>query len=231
MYRILLKKIRSRDEKFGIVNFNYDLLLDFAFKDVFGPTFQDINDYLRINYIKPHGSVNWFLDRRPKDRELNFDRKFDFDTRVRIDTAIENMYKDIPLIFSGHKMIEPNDRNLYRIDNVLREFNNQYFYPLIFLPITQKAYSSITGFEKKIIKKARQIFSKASEIYFIGYRAEDQIILDLFKYVPASCTELHVVNTKKSAKPVADAIKKKFPNKKARVQLWEEGFKNFVSKY
>lgn len=187
MYRSLLKKLKS-EESFAIVNFNYDLLLDIAFKDVFSVMFQDINDYLKVNYIKPHGSVNWFLDRRQEDRVLNFEQKFDFDTQVRIDAAIENMYKDLPFKFEGHKIIEPTDRNLYKIDNILREFESQYFYPLVFLPITKKNYAGISSFESIVINKAKEIFSQASEVYLIGYRAGDEIISELLKHMPTSCT-------------------------------------------
>lgn len=230
MYRSLLKKLKS-EESFGIVNFNYDLLLDIAFKDVFSVMFQNINDYLKVNYIKPHGSVNWFLDRRQEDRVLNFEQKFDFDTQVRIDAAIENMYKDIPFKFDGHKIMEPTDRNLYKIDNILREFDSQYFYPLVFLPIRPKNYAIISNFEAVVINKAKEIFSQASEVYFIGYRAGDEIILGLFKYIPTSCTRIHVVNTQNSSEIIAKSLYDRIGNAKLRICIWNNGFQDFVRSY
>lgn len=50
-------QLDTRDEPFGLISFNYDTFLDQAVQRVSG-------------LIKPHGSINWIIPRRPGDREL-----------------------------------------------------------------------------------------------------------------------------------------------------------------
>ncbi len=51
-------------EKVGIVNFNYDIILDEYLSSHFGVKFKEMDDYINFNkeaflYFKPHGSANW----------------------------------------------------------------------------------------------------------------------------------------------------------------------------
>ncbi|MDZ7587440.1 MAG: hypothetical protein U0946_06820, partial [Patescibacteria group bacterium] len=50
-YEELLNKINKSEVEFGLINFNYDLILDYAFKDVFKVTLQGLDDYLNNNYV------------------------------------------------------------------------------------------------------------------------------------------------------------------------------------
>ena len=42
-YQELMNKLFKKDESFGLINFNYDLLLDYAYKDQFGLAFNSID--------------------------------------------------------------------------------------------------------------------------------------------------------------------------------------------
>ena len=201
-----------------------------GYKDVFGRTFHNVKDYLDSNYIKPHGSVNWFLGRRTTDRVLNLERKFEFDTLVRIVTAVENMYKSDSIEFASHRIIEPDDRNLYKIDNILREFEDQYFYPLIFLPLIIKNYDFVSGFSSEIIQRAKQFFQQATEIYLIGYGAKDDIILDLLKEIQQPKVKLHIANTTNSSATLMKSLLNKF-SLLEQGSINDKGFSNFVSEY
>jgi hypothetical protein len=191
-YEELLNKIKAKDIAFGLINFNYDLLLDYAVKDVFKFTFHGIDDYLNHNYVKPHGSINWLLNPRSSDEKIDLTHEHSMDTRVRLDTASSLIYKDEEIPMSGLLVKEPDHRDLYTIDDLLRSFDRQYFYPLLFLPLSTKSYSSISGFEDKIIAKGKSLIESATEIFLIGYRANDSIIQEMLKNVTHE-TKVHVV--------------------------------------
>lgn len=178
-YRRLLNKLKTNSEEFGLVNFNYDLLLDYAAKDVYGITLNSIEDYLEFDYIKPHGSVNWFLGKRKNDPALGSETSMD--TSLRFDQASRLMFGDENLTFTGVTIIDPNHRDLYNVDSIIHRFGNQYFYPVVLLPLTVKGYDSIAGFSNSVIEKGKELLSKADEIFLIGYRAQDEIIKNLLE--------------------------------------------------
>jgi len=223
-YLFLMKNLRKMDCAFGLINFNYDLLLDYACIDTFKITFQNIDDYLAFNYVKPHGSINWLLKKR--EVEPNIDRhELDVNTKVRLNTAINRMYSGDPIPINSVVVKEPDHRDLYTLDNLIYSFNQQYFYPLIFLPLTAKAYSSIAGFEEKIVGKANSLLEEASEIYLIGYNANDSLIKDMLKNAPQG-TKLHVVG-KSSTVEIMERMLAILPNL-VRGNCHSNGFHDFV---
>lgn len=226
-YVTLMYKILNLDEEFGLINFNYDLLLDYAYKDVFRLTFHRVEDYLNNNYVKPHGSVNWLLSKRDDDLVIDLDHEHNMDTRVRLDTAIKLMYRDVPIPMNGLLVKEPNHRDLYTIDDLLRSFSRQYFYPLIFLPLTSKVYSSIAGFEDAIIKKGNQLMSKATEIYLIGYRANDSVIKEMLQNIQSAQVVLNVVGMKSSAEEIMQRVLGMHKNLR-RGKVFDKGFYNYA---
>ena len=225
-YLALMNKLLARQEQFGLINFNYDLLLDFAYKDVYRITFHDLDDYLNRNYVKPHGSINWLLEKREDDRPINLTREYHMDTRVRLDTAINLMFRDAPIPVTGLIVKEPNHRDLYlEIDDLFRVFREQYFYPLIFLPLTAKVYSSISGFEEKILEKGRELMAKATDVYLIGYRANDDLIKDMLSKAPKD-TKVHVIGLN-SAEGIMNNVLKWAKNLK-KGEVSTQGFRRFV---
>lgn len=224
-YLVLMNKLLTKDEPFGLINFNYDLLLDFAYKDSHKLIFNNLDDYLNNNYVKPHGSVNWLLSKRTDDRDIDLNHEHNMDTRIRLDTAINLMFKDSPIPIEGVIVRDPNHRDLYTVDDILRSFGRQYFYPLMFLPLTSKEYSSISGFENKIMKKGRELLSESSEIYLIGYRANDEIIKNILALTPEG-TKLNVVGNT-SANSIMDNVLG-WERKLVRGTVYQQGFHRFV---
>lgn len=224
-YVTLMGKLFEKDIPFGMINFNYDLLLDFAYKDIFRLSFHSIDDYLNNNYIKPHGSVNWLLNRRDDDRMMNVYTEHNMDTRVRLSTAIQLMFKDSPIPIEGLLVKDPDHRDLYVVDDLLRAFDSQYFYPLIFLPLTSKAYSSISGFENKVMATGSELLMQASEIYLIGYRANDDIIKEMLSKARPE-TKLHVVGVG-SAKEIMHRVLGLVNNLKEG-EIYDKGFYRFA---
>lgn len=224
-YEELLNRINQSQKPFTLINFNYDLILDYAVKDVFKVTFQGLDDYLNNNYIKPHGSINWLLGKRVNDKQIDIDHEYHMDTKVRLDMAINQMYAKNPLSLDGILVKEPDHRDLETIDDLLRSFKKQYFYPLIFLPLTSKNYSSIAGFEDKVISKAKTNIESAEEIFLIGYRANDSIIKDLLKVIKRK-TFLHVVGIS-SADEIMERVLGYNLNL-VRGKTFHEGFHDFA---
>lgn len=201
VYRKFLTNVQNQPDEFGIVSFNYDTLLDKAYQEVFNKTFISLNDYLEENFIKPHGSINWVLKPRKSDPLLPPVH----DTRLRISMAMENFFMDDPIPMELD-VLDPFLEPLREIDiaRVWERLGYAYFYPLVFMPLAQKNLSHIDKFYEEVIKKARDMFLRADEIYIIGYRAQDMIIKELFRFIPNN-TPLHVIaNTK--AIPISSEI-------------------------
>lgn len=224
-YQELMGKLFKNDEPFGLINFNYDLLLDYAYKDQFRLAFNSIDDYLNNNYVKPHGSVNWLLSKRKDDISIDLEKEFHLDTRSRLDTAISQMFKNSPIPVEGLLVKEPNHRDIYTIDDLLRSFSSQYFYPLIFLPLTLKAYSSISGFEDRIISKGKELIESANEVFLIGYRANDSLIDEMLKNIEPG-TKIHVIG-RKTAGTIMERVLKLNKNLEKRA-VSENGFHYFA---
>lgn len=224
-YVELMQKLRETDQPFGLINFNYDLLLDFAFKDVCRITLNSIDNYLMNDYIKPHGSVNWLLDRRGTDPLININQENNMDTKMRLATAVSSMYREESIPITGVLIKEPDHRDLYVIDDLLKSFNRQYFYPLIFLPLTTKVYSIVAGFEEKIISKGKELLSRADEIYLIGYKANDEIIKDMCKTIQKN-TKLHVIGLN-SAHDVMEKVLT-YSKNLIKGNMYTQGFHRFV---
>ncbi len=224
-YRTLLNKIHDNEEDFGIINFNYDLLLDLTFSDVFNISFDTFNDYINNDYLKPHGSVNWFNTEPNKNSHLN--KSADPDVNVRVMKAMNRMYREGKMSLNKYRVINPNDSNLYSISQIYKKLNCQFFYPLIILPI----YKDDMIIEDRIIRKAQKMFNNTKEIYLIGYRATDETMSKLFAYIPNGIARIHIINSTRSSVEIAEYIHNKYPNKFTRICLWNNGFKEFVHNY
>lgn len=224
LYRVFLSKLLSHDTEIAIINFNYDILLDIALQRVFGYEFHNLVDYKKARYVKPHGSINWFLGYKegigPK-----FENETNMDTAVRLNRAALRMYNKPPLDFTTLDIVDPSHRDLEEVDHIIRRFNNQYFYPLMFIPLTIKMYSLIDNFEKEIIDTGKNLLSQASEITFVGYRAADEIIKDLFVNVKPNTT-LNVVSLE-SAPDIMNGVLKWKPDLNKGFVIYE-GFGKYV---
>ncbi|MEX0616651.1 MAG: hypothetical protein WD231_02425 [Candidatus Woykebacteria bacterium] len=228
LYKVFANKLAKSEEEFGLVNFNYDILLDKALSEVFGAEFWTLDDCLNndlnIVYLKPHGSVNWLIPKRKDDRGISEEGRFDM--RVRYDLASSLIFSAPPLQVTDTKVVEVNHPDLNQLHPLVSSrFGNQHFYPLIFLPLTIKEYKFVTGFYEKIIAAGKELFSKADEVYLIGYKARDEIIKEMLK----SCKEetiLHVVGNG-NAEKYSQEILKKIPTLVKGINL-DTGFAGYL---
>jgi len=224
-YSYLLRKLY--DEDFGIISFNYDTLLDQSYEDVFSASLSHKEDYIRGNFVKLHGSVNWFLGRRP-DEHLPWD-KHRGDVSVRIRTIAENIYNGNPMNMGTLEILDPKHSALSDIAHVMEYFNNAgYFYPLLFMPLTGKDYSIVSDFKDVMVAKAEEMISKASDIYLIGYRANDDLIHDLLDKAPSKA-KLHVIGLNSVDEICGRVLDRHKQLEKGSIQ--NKGFSNFVSEY
>lgn len=227
LYHTFLRKLKMADEEYGLINFNYDLLLDRAIQDVCGYTLNSRQSYIvKAKYIKPHGSVNWLVPKRISDPGVQIE--YNMETRVRLDIMSENMFRDETLSLNGLQIIEPNHRDLREIDHMIRRFQDQYFYPIILMPLTTKQYDRIKDFQETVIESGKELLSKTDEIYLIGYRARDDIVKELFSNVKPG-TKLNIVSNNK-AESIAEAVLEWKPNLKKGSTL-NIGFEKFVEDY
>ncbi|KKR87460.1 MAG: hypothetical protein UU34_C0004G0001, partial [Candidatus Curtissbacteria bacterium GW2011_GWA1_41_11] len=184
------------------VNFNYDTLFEKAYSAVFHKNFTNLDDYINENIIKPHGSINWILNKRKTDQEVPSSR----DTRLKIDLSMRNFYINGKISMENSQFLDPNLEYL-RDNDIARAWESLslgIMYPLIFLPISKKDFTHIETFSEKVIEKGREIMGRADEIYIIGYRARDYVIRDLIMYAPSGCV-LNVIS-ESHAKEISEYV-------------------------
>jgi len=228
-YKVMLEKILNNNEDHGYINFNYDTLLDKAIKDAYGVNFSSLDDYFNIDYIKPHGSVNWLMSNRVDEDQIAFHGNFFEQTRY--DMASNKMLTGEPIPYENIRVIDPKDPNidLHHIQAIIQSlFGSRFFYPLVFIPLTSKLYNSVADFNNRIISKGNEIMGKATEVYLIGYSASDQIIRDMLHNAPNG-TKLHVVGRESSEK-IMQGLIDEFNGRLIKGDIYTEGFTNFVLK-
>jgi hypothetical protein len=226
-YHRFLQKLVTLDDKEekAYINFNYDLLLDKAFEKVLGYDLSSmITNYTTHNYLKPHGSVNWFVKMRPSASKLN---------------DADRMEKEIIFSRIAGEMFraEPIEKRLIIVDPLNPKLNKlsqlytgvfdlgEYGFPLVLLPLSTKMDDLISGFMDTFKAELPRIFEKATEIYLIGYRGRDDLVKEMFSYVPPG-TKIHSVGLG-HAKEVQDHALSLHSNLVAG-DVYTDGFSNFV---
>jgi hypothetical protein len=192
IYHIFLQRfIDTFDEDIGIIDFNYDTLLDQSYEHVYNISFKgNLDTYLKRRFIKPHGSINWIMP--PRSNDPNVPQRNDTNLRIRM--AMEEYFSG-PISIESLEVLNPGIEHLRDV-NIAKSWESighPFFYPLIFLPLANKDFTNITGFQNKVIERAKNIMMMANEVYLIGYKAEDDIINDLLSVVPFG-SQLHVVS-------------------------------------
>lgn len=226
LYYIFLNKLNQKDEPYGLINFNYDLLLDQAIKDVYGATFTSLRDYIEFSYIKPHGSVNWFMRKRSDDPPIGAETHMD--TKHRFDLASRHMFRDAPLSIDNIHVVDPTHKDLHITDSIVSALGRDYFYPLVLVPLTTKMYSTITDFHDTIIEKGKEMLGRAEEIYLVGYRAKDDIIKELFMNVKHE-VKLNIISDN-DPESVAESILTWKPGLTKNL-MFSHGFEEFVKAF
>ncbi len=112
---------------------------------------------------------------------------------------------------------------------MINVFSNQYFYPLIFMPLSSKLYPFVDGFSETIIQRSKELIKKATEIYLIGYNAKDDIIKDILLEAPAP-TPLHIVKNG-SAEQTMEEVLHLAPSLLVRGNASNFGFRDFAERY
>jgi hypothetical protein len=227
-YKVFLRKIISKDEDFGFINFNYDTLLDKAIKDAYGTHFSSLEDYFAIDYIKPHGSVNWLMSHRATETDIEFPGEFYLEPRYSM--ASNKMFAGEAIPYQNIKVLDPKDPNLEQLNFraiIQSIFGWRFFYPLVFIPLTTKLYDSVAEFNATIVAKGKEMMRQATEVYLIGYSASDQIIRDMLRYVPYG-TKLHVIGRQSSQK-ILETLLEEFNMPSRQSDAYTEGFTKFVS--
>jgi hypothetical protein len=228
-YYLFAKGLKAQDEAFGLISFNYDTLLDRALKEAFGVPMMTLEHYQAISYIKPHGSVNWLLAKRPSDPPFRSTKIFPIQPRLA--AAAYSIFNGSQLDGRSIRVMQPNDPELDSPIDILidAQFDQQYFYPLIFMPLRVKQYQAISGFYEILQSQWTDWLSRASEVFLIGYRAEDDIIKEMLSKVKRRAL-LNVVSID-DAEEIAERVLKQHPRELQRGTVSAEGFYKFAENY
>lgn len=239
LYCNFVAQIVAQGVPFGLISFNYDTLLDMSLQHIVGgEDLMHLGSYGRANLIKPHGSVNWIVPRRPApvpaDPEFPVDREredqIDYDARIVL--AMGRMFNGPPAVNLDRVLVIPPQHRVLRptgegagVAGVFRWVHNQYFYPLVMLPLTSKQYGFLPTLPDIMIKQASDLLRQAEDVYLIGYRARDEIFDRMGNAIPEGA-RLHVVG-RTAAHEIADRILARRPQLH-RGRVHTEGFRGFV---
>lgn len=229
----------------GLISFNYDTLLDRALIDngaiLLDKTSSSLEEYTKNKYIKPHGSVNFFLKKRESDPEVP-DREEGF-VNIMYSMATTHMLKDEPIGLDKLILYNPDIPLLLNPDTTMREIGSgntrengmvytgktNYGYPLIFLPLSAKLYGWIKGFKDRTMEDCNKLLAEADDIYIIGYSVNDDIIKDLLKNMNNNA-KINVVledDDKGKAARIRDSLISLNPKLQEGIAS-NDGFKDFV---
>jgi hypothetical protein len=140
LYAVLVRKIYDLDEPFGLISFNYDTLLDSAIHSNLIPL-NSMQDYQRVRYVKPHGSVNWFLPARTEDVNEVISG---YSTRIIVDNAVHRMFNGSPLDGQNVRVRRPVKHQIVSMHthsthtSYTEQLDASRVYPLVFMPLTTK---------------------------------------------------------------------------------------------
>jgi len=222
-YNVFANKLFQEDEPFGLVSFNYDLLLDRAIKYRYGAPLSTIDDYLGFNFAKPHGSVNWLLAKRDEDPVPGNEATRDIPFRISL--ASSRLFNGATIPIANLHVIPPDHADLLNPDNCFSRVG-YYFFPLVLMPLTSKM-DFVIQFSDLILRSTQDMLSKADAVYLIGYRANDDIVKEMFKALRPGTT-LHIVGWR-TAEEVASRILGWATNLK-KGTTYNDGFMDFVGK-
>lgn len=226
-YSKLLVKLHKDDEDFSLVSFNYDTLLDRSYQDVFNDSLVRLDDYLSSGLIKLHGSTNWFLGKREEDPKFGH-REHGGDRVVRLGHITKRMLNGPPMSMGSLQVLDPGFSGLRNLSSVMDYFSGDNFYPLMFLPLSGKLYEVVADFSGKITAKAEELFQKATDVFLIGYSANDELIHSLLEKVPNQ-TLLHIVG-KALAKDISTRVRSMHFNLKEG-KVFSDGLMSFIDEY
>jgi hypothetical protein len=209
-YRKLIESLNRDEVDYGFISFNYDTFLDQALINANGgAVLSTLKDYYKEKLVKPHGSVNWFLTKRSHDRIV--ERIYDDDIQARFNLMCSQMYDGILFNMEHFISVGPSHHDMQSVKSLINErFEYQYFYPLIFVPMTSKLTNFVESFYLESISQARKLAESAEEIYIIGYKAKDEAIKKVLPYAQEGTT-LHVISNT-NAEKISSEILKWAPN-------------------
>ena len=224
-YKLFLDKLSEEGEDYGFINFNYDTLLDRALVDTGYNLGGTLTSYADAKYFKPHGSVNWFLKKRPEDQTISGEEIYDNLARYRL--AANAMYSGSQIPFNL-TVLEPSHHDLTRPDIIHSgNFGNQYAFPFILIPLASKLYDRIETYKENIVDRATELVSGAKDIYLIGYRANDDLIKDIFASV--NNAKLHVVGHEHAQDIQKEVLSWATTLKVGKI--YNNGFTDFINTY
>lgn len=225
LYRKLLHILKVREQKFALVNFNYDTFLDKALTQEWDADLESFDGYIQADYIKPHGSINW---RFPKREGIHEDPNPHNGVEAHNDMATRRMFSQPLPDISRLIVRSPFDGNTGIFDYSGR-------YPAILIPLTEKLYKEFPGFKDKMISRGTKLVKQADAIYLVGYRAADKIFDDLCEDLRPN-TKLYIVDRElNSAETIMKNVLRKHPNFVAgnaiKKGIYTGGFADFVQQF
>lgn len=227
-YEVLLKKLDTKDEPFGLITFDYDTLLDQALIKIRGVNLVSLKTYRENRLVKLHGSVNWFVR---KETDESPPPSFAEDHATWARQAANFMFRGGDFDLSRTRAIDPTEEQLKNVGALRKHplFRDHYFYPLVLIPLTTKLYPRVKGHQPDLVQAARDLLKVSSDIYVIGYRGKDELFQDLIESTSRTM-QVHVVGSKEGAGKTMDHLLS-LNRQLKKGAIYSDGFYSFAQDY
>lgn len=221
LYNVLFRYLKescwkNTKEKIAIVSFNYDTFIEQEIEKVWGISFTTLDDYvnnnLRIDIYKPHGSHNWgwpFEVETPNDiSNWLYNRNYSLD-----EIYFELLGPENEMAQVGMGQILLNKSRIQLIKD------NYPFYPALFVPYLDKDDFLLPFRHYNNLRKSLE---EVEEIYIIGWKGNEASFNSLMKdEINDRMVNIYIADPDSST--VKRNLEKIFPNAK-----WERPLDNFM---
>ncbi len=195
-------------ERFGIVSFNYDTILDSFIERIFRIKFDDMSRYIDSNshpviLLKPHGSCNWGWP-------ISSERLLDYRNEVISDYLYKNMFDFSTIYFrllgdfnemvhkkswSWEQMLNENGLGRFTINKnqiqIIKEGDSGKFYPSLLLPYRDKDEFLMHYDHQHAL---HSIAGEVEELYLFGWKGNENKFNRLLELRAHNLKKIIIVN-------------------------------------
>jgi hypothetical protein len=218
-YVALVRYIKEHElNNVDLISFNYDLLLDNAYRKVFNRKFNNIHDYISgpVKLFKVHGSVNWgYLESAWDIPNVNNAESSAFSTIFYKKISFEKL-KTQPIEILRDDIYKPILDQGIKGDPFI-------CFPAMIIPEPIGKDFIIEAYRSFL----EDILKEATKIIVIGWRGGDKYFMDLIsKSVPKKTCELYLIDYADGANQVRNNFKG--INEWKQINCYKFGFSGLI---
>lgn len=187
LYCLLMDKLnrylcKNKNERFILVSFNYDTILDHYIQQIFGYQYNNLNDYIdtvnnKVILVKPHGSWNWGWKINKEKIQNSSLYSYITENKLTLADIYYNLISNFAFYSWGYEAMlnekqigryKPNRNAISTLSN--EKINNSF--PAILMPYRNKDEIMMSY---RMFDASRFLVNRIKEIYLIGWKGNERI--------------------------------------------------------